>query len=365
VACEVFAFNNRLIVAGEFHAKAGVVDEVKSVAEQLIRSELRAIGYKNHNDMCPDTCKIEVEFNDQSREINDAIKCPEHLGAGDQGIMFGYACDETPELMPLAWSLATQLIKRMQFVIKMGFFGEVALSDAFCADGKSQVTIRYAGGKPIGVQSVVLSWQHSEQTTLEEARRILEMFVIDNVIPAHMRTSDFVMHINPGGPFTVGGPKSDTGLTGRKIIVDTYGGAAPHGGGAFSGKDSSKVDRSAAYAARWVAKNIVSSGLARQATVQLSYAIGVTRPISISVDTAGSGNVADSVIEEAIHEVFDLSPSGIIDQLKLTRPIFKETSSLGHFGRDPDIFLWERTDKELELLSSVERIFSKNQMIAV
>jgi S-adenosylmethionine synthetase len=222
-------------------------------------------------------------------------------------------------------------------------------------DGKTQVTVRYQDGRPVGVQAVVMSWQHSADLTLDQVRWWLRRFVVDAVIPQEIRTDDFVMHLNPGGRFTVGGPKADTGLTGRKIIVDSYGGAAPHGGGAFSGKDPSKVDRSGAYAARWIAKTVVASGLARKATVQLSYVIGLSEPISIVVDTDGTGSVPDDVIAEAIGEVFDLSPAGIIKALQLKRPIYTATSSLGHFGafRDSETYLWEGTGRVKNFLDSV------------
>jgi S-adenosylmethionine synthetase len=222
-------------------------------------------------------------------------------------------------------------------------------------DGKTQVTVRYEDGRPVGVQSVVVSWQHSADLTLDEVRSWLQHFVVDAIVRPDIRTNDFVMHLNPGGRFTVGGPKADTGLTGRKIIVDTYGGAAPHGGGAFSGKDPSKVDRSGAYAARWIAKTIVASRLARKATVQLSYAIGLAEPISIVVDTEGTGAVPDDIIADSVRKVFDLSPAGIIAALQLNRPIYTATSSLGHFGefRDSETYLWEGTERAAELCDAV------------
>lgn len=271
--------------------------------------------------------------------------------------MFGFACDETPELMPLAWSLANALVDRAQVMNERSRYQRGASPvRPLRPDGKTQVTVRYQDGKAVGVQSVVVSWQHAADLPLDQVRLWLEKHVVDTVIPAELRTKDFVMHLNPGGRFTVGGPKADTGLTGRKIIVDTYGGAAPHGGGAFSGKDPSKVDRSGAYAARWIAKNIVAGGLARKATVQISYAIGLAQPISIVVDTEGTGIVADDVIAAAVAEIFDLSPAGIIEALKLKMPIYTATSSLGHFGafRDSKQYLWESTDCAMALRDAAQ-----------
>jgi S-adenosylmethionine synthetase len=265
--------------------------------------------------------------------------------------MFGYATRETEALMPLAWALATDLIARGQ-----------ALRAAqpglpLRADGKSQVTVRYADGRPVGVQTVVLLWQHVERVALAEVREFLRREVIDAVVPSSLRTADFRVFVNPAGAWTLGGPKGDTGLTGRKIIVDSYGGACAHGGGAFSGKDPSKVDRSGAYAARWVAKHVVAAGLAERCTVQVAYAIGVAKPVSVTVDTDGTGVIPDERIGEAIAEVFDLTPGGIIRDLDLLRPIYAATSSLGHFGRwrDPAVYRWEGTERIEALQRAVSR----------
>jgi len=360
VACETFAFGDRIIVAGEFKAKAGVTPEVLAEAEGLVRQTLREIGYSSYEyDIDPATCRIELAFNTQSSEISTAVDGNAELGAGDQGIMFGYACDETPELMPLAWSLANALVHHTQYMNHQSQFQRGASPiRPLRADGKTQVTVRYQDGRLIGVQSVVMSWQHAPHISVEDARWWLETFVVKTIIPAELRTDDFVLHLNPAGPFTVGGPNADTGLTGRKIIVDTYGGAAPHGGGAFSGKDPSKVDRSGAYAARWIAKTIVAAGLARRATVQLSYAIGLAQPVSIVVDCDGTGTVADELLGAAIRQVYDLSPAGIISALDLKRPIYQATSSLGHFGafRDPAVYLWENTSRVEALMEAVRKL---------
>ncbi|WP_312821509.1 methionine adenosyltransferase [Brevundimonas sp.] len=357
VACETFAINDRIIVAGEFKAKPGVARQVEAQAEALVRKALKDVGYGTaDHDVDPATCLIGLAFNAQAAEISQAVDGSTKLGAGDQGIMFGYACDETPELMPLAWSLANALVNRAQEMNERSRYQRGASPvRPLRPDGKTQVTVRYEDGRPVGVQSVVVSWQHSADLTLEQVRWWLQRFVVDTIIPPELRTEDFVMHLNPGGRFTIGGPKADTGLTGRKIIVDTYGGAAPHGGGAFSGKDPSKVDRSGAYAARWIAKATVASGLARKATVQLSYAIGLAEPISIVVDTDGTATVPDEIIADAIREVFDLSPAGIIEALQLKRPIYTATSSLGHFGafRDSGTYLWETTDRAGALSDAV------------
>jgi S-adenosylmethionine synthetase len=260
--------------------------------------------------------------------------------------MFGYATSETSELMPLAWSLANELIVRGTGALAAG-------GSPLRPDGKSQVTLRYVDGVPVGVQAIVLSWQHEPHVSLLDVRDYLLKEIVDPIIPPEQRTADCRLHLNPSGTFTTGGPKGDTGLTGRKIIVDTYGGAAPHGGGAFSGKDPSKVDRSGAYAARWVAKSIVAANLARKATVQLSYAIGISEPVSVSIDTDHTGSVPDHLLAALVRDSFDLTPAGIIHALKLRRPIYTGTSSHGHFGasRDPRIHLWEIPSKNFEELA--------------
>jgi S-adenosylmethionine synthetase len=346
VACETIIHDARIIVAGEFRTRhERDFEAVRDRAPALVREALHAVGYGiGDQDIDPSKCEIEIWFNRQSPQIAGAVDAGEILGAGDQGIMFGYATDETQSLMPLAWTLATNLIERGQRLMMAG-------NTPLRPDAKSQVTVRYENGVPVGVQAVVLSWQHHVGINLAEIRHYLEKEVIDHAIPYQTRTADFRVHINPAGTWTIGGPKGDTGLTGRKIVVDTYGGSCPHGGGAFSGKDPSKVDRSAAYAARWVAKNVVAAGLARRCTVQLGYAIGVAEPVSISVDTHDEDLLAADAIEAGIREVFDLSPAGIIRTLDLLRPIYAATSSLGHFGpwRNPDVFLWERADRTAPL----------------
>ena len=354
VACEVLAANDKIIVAGEFRtALPEHFAEVRHETPAIVRRVLANIGYGTaEHDIDPKSCEIEVRFNHQSPEIASGVDGGEALGAGDQGLMFGYATDETKALMPLAWSLATDLVAAGTAIREAGGSG-------LKPDAKSQVTVRYENGEPVGIQTVVLSWQHDPRLSLASVRELLLDRVIDAVVPK-ARTADFRALVNPAGAWTTGGPKGDTGLTGRKIIVDTYGGACPHGGGAFSGKDPSKVDRSGAYAARWVAKTVVASGLASRCTVQVAYAIGVARPVSIHVDVHGTGFVSEAAIERAVSEIFDLSPAGIIRDLDLLRPIYTATSSLGHFGRwrDPSQYRWESTERASELLDAACRIGS-------
>ena len=346
VACETFAADDKVIVAGEFRtAERADFDAVRAGADSLVRETLRKVGYRDAaTDLDPDNCDIEVRFNHQSPQIAGAVDASDGvLGAGDQGMMFGYACDETPELMPLAISLAHALLVLLQ---EHRTDGALAFART---DAKSQVTVRYRDGVPSGIDTVVLSLQHDPEVSLEHVRRDVTRVLIDEIVPETLRRPDFKLLINPAGAWTVGGPKADTGLTGRKIIVDTYGGACPHGGGAFSGKDASKVDRSAAYAARWVAKHVVAAGLARRCTVQLAYAIGRAEPISVGIDLHGTGKVAESRLASALPRVFDLTPGGIIAALDLTRPIFARTSAYGHFGRDDPAFTWEATPRIEEL----------------
>lgn len=353
VACEALAADNKIVVAGEFSAAPGVYDAIKDQADSIVRRSIAEVGYGSSAlDIDPVSCEVEIRFNHQSPEIRQGVDGGARLGAGDQGIMFGFACDETPELMPLAWSLANALLvkgrdKNELIPLKRGNSRILPLRP----DAKSQVTVRYEGGRLVGIQAVVLSWQHQPEIDVDTIREWLSHHIVDAIIPLDQRTSDFVAHINPAGSFIRGGPKGDTGLTGRKIVADTYGGSAPHGGGAFSGKDASKVDRSAAYAARWVAKNLVAAGLAQKATVQLSYAIGYPDPVSISVDTHGTGRVTDPAIVYAIQQIFDLSPAGIIERLKLQRPRFTATSSYGHFGASAEAAAcpWEAVDRVSEL----------------
>lgn len=350
VACETFAANDKIIIAGEFRTER--VEDFKAVraaAPVIVRKALKQVGYgSDQYDINPATCEIEVRFNHQSPEISAGVDGGDTTGAGDQGLMFGHAIDETEALTPLAWSLATDLIQRASTLIVPG-------GGVLKPDGKAQVTVRYVEGAPVGIDTAVLSWQHQPEIKINDVRDFLAAEVLDYVIPRGLRTANFKAFLNPAGPFTVGGPKGDTGLTGRKIIVDTYGGACAHGGGAFSGKDPTKVDRSAAYAARHVAKNIVAAGLAKRCTVQLAYAIGVAEPVSVSVETYGTGVAPDTEISAAVEAIWDLTPAGIIRDLDLLRPIYTGTTSLGHFGRwkSPELYRWERLDRTAQLLEKL------------
>jgi S-adenosylmethionine synthetase len=349
VACETCATTGLVQVMGEITTTAYVA--IDEIARQVVRE----IGY-NSSDLCFDgnSCAVLVAVHAQSPDIamgvdralesrDQSAPAETNLGAGDQGMMFGFACDETPELMPLPISLAHRLTRRLTQVRKDGTLPWLR------PDGKTQVTVVYENGAPVAVDTVVVSTQHSPEVSQADIRAAIEREVIRAVIPAHLLTAQTKIYVNPTGRFVLGGPAGDTGLTGRKIIVDTYGGYARHGGGAFSGKDPTKVDRSACYAARYVAKNIVAAGLAHRAEVAVAYAIGVAQPVSVQVDTFGTGALPDDVLSREVQKVFDLSPSGIIRTLDLRRPIYRQVAAYGHFGR-PDLDLpWERTDKVADL----------------
>jgi S-adenosylmethionine synthetase len=338
VACETFATTDRVVVGGEVRGPGNVLERV----EEIVRDCVKDIGYEQKGFHWANL-HIHNYIHGQSAHIAQGVDGGEGKdeGAGDQGIMFGYATDETNAFMPAPIHYAHAILRRLSEARKTG--GELRLGP----DAKSQVTLRYEGGKPVEATTLVLSTQHmDEDMTSADVRAMVEPYIRE-VMPEEWLTANTVWHVNPTGKFCIGGPDGDAGLTGRKIIVDTYGGAAPHGGGAFSGKDPTKVDRSAAYAARYLAKNIVAAGLANRCVIQLAYAIGVARPLSIYVDTYGTGEVPESVIEKAVAQVMDLTPRGIRTQLGLNRPIYQRTSAYGHFGREPDNeggFSWEKTD---------------------
>ena len=342
VACETLVADNLVVIAGEFRtADPAIYEDIRDRAEEIARQVLRDAGYREADTgIDPDTCEVQVRFNHQSIQINKGIVHADgQLGAGDQGLMFGYACDETPDLMPYPIWLAHRLVMRQAELRKSGALPWLR------PDAKSQVTVLYEGQRVAGVNNVIISTQIERNLDPAWVAREVTREIIDPLLPLNLRTADFRIWVNPAGPFEIGGPNGDTGLTGRKIIVDTYGGACPHGGGAFSGKDPSKVDRSAAYMARYVAKNIVAAGLARRCMVQLAYAIGVAEPVSVMVDSQGTASVPDAALEAAVKKVFRLTPSGIIETLDLAQPIYRRTAAYGHFGRDDAGFSWERTDR--------------------
>jgi len=343
VAAETMAATNLIVLAGEITTNA-MVDY-----EAIVRDTLKGIGYDNpESGIDFKTCEVLTKFGYQSPDIaqgvDNALDDPKNQGAGDQGLMFGYACDETPELMPLPIWLSHRLVERQALLRKDGRLPWLR------PDAKSQVTLEYENNKPKRIDTVVLSTQHSPEIELKTLREAVIEEIIQPILPKSLIQGDIKFLINPTGRFVIGGPQGDCGLTGRKIIVDTYGGAAPHGGGAFSGKDPSKVDRSAAYAARYVAKNLVGAGLCERCLVQISYAIGVAEPTSVMVDTFGTSQFSEEKIAQLIVENFDLRPKGIVEMLDLLRPIYRKTAAYGHFGRDEPDFSWENIDKKSHLV---------------
>jgi len=343
VAAETMTATNLVVLAGEISTNADV--DYESIA----RETLKGIGYDNADvGIDYQTCDVLTKFGHQSPDIaqgvDHAMDDPKNQGAGDQGLMFGYACNDTPELMPLPIWLAHRLVERQALLRKDGRLSWLR------PDAKSQVTLEYEDNKPKRIDTIVLSTQHHPDIDLKTLREAVIEEIIQPILPKNLIQGDIKFLINPTGRFVIGGPQGDCGLTGRKIIVDTYGGAAPHGGGAFSGKDPSKVDRSAAYAARYVAKNIVAAGLAERCLVQISYAIGVAEPTSVMVDTFGTAKLSEEKIAKLVTDNFDLRPKGIVEMLDLLRPTYKKTAAYGHFGRDEPEFSWERLDKKSQLI---------------
>jgi S-adenosylmethionine synthetase len=331
VACESMVKDNTVYVMGEITSSA------RPDIEKLVRDTVRGIGYTQDDcKFTAESCSVEINLTAQSCDIDMGVGTG---GAGDQGLMFGYACDETDELMPFPIMMAHKLCMRLAEIRHKN------VVDFIRPDGKAQVTVEYDGSRPVRVDTVVVSTQHSDRVSNETLHEAVREYVIKPVIPAHMLDSKTKYHINPTGRFVTGGPVGDSGLTGRKIIVDTYGGAAHHGGGCFSGKDPTKVDRSATYMARYIAKNLVAAGLARNAEVQLAYAIGVAEPVSVMVDTEGSGKADNARLVDLVRKNFRLTPRGIIESLDLLRPVYKKTAAYGHFGRPEPEFTWEKTDK--------------------
>ncbi len=345
VACETLVTTGLVVVAGEISTD-GYID-----IPRVVRDTITGIGYDREDyGFDGNTCGVMVSIDDQSPDIAQGVDRldPLEQGAGDQGMMFGFACDETPELMPLPIHIAHRMVERLTEVRRSGTVPYLR------PDGKSQVTFEYEGTKAVGLSTVLMSAHHRDGTDLKEMKDDLKEQVIDPVVPEQFRDDHYEVLVNPTGKFVRGGPVADAGLTGRKIIVDTYGGMARHGGGAFSGKDPSKVDRSAAYAARWVAKNVVAAGAASRCEVQVSYAIGIARPVSVMVETFGTETVDPAKISHQVSEIFDLRPAAIIRDLELLRPIYRNTAAYGHFGRSPEsTFTWERTNRVDDLRSAL------------
>jgi S-adenosylmethionine synthetase len=341
VACETMVSNGFCMISGEMKTSA------YAPIQDIVRQVIREIGYTDATyGFDYRAAAVLNGLGEQSADVNQGVDLESgEIGAGDQGMMFGYACSETETLMPLPIHLAHQLTQRLAKVRKDGTIPYLR------PDGKAQVTVKYRDGKPVGVDTIVVSTQHAPEISQEQLKADVIDEVINAVIPRTLLSQDTKYHINPTGKFVVGGPQGDAGLTGRKIIVDTYGGSCPHGGGAFSGKDPTKVDRSASYAARYIAKNFVAAGVCEKITIQISYAIGIVQPVSIMVDTQNTAVIDEEKIQMCIKELFDLSPKGIIKNLDLLRPIYRRTASYGHFGREEELFTWERTDKTDEIKS--------------
>jgi S-adenosylmethionine synthetase len=339
VACETLVANGLVVVAGEFRINPPeLFDALQHEIPLLVRGVIRETGYDgSFPGIHPDECEIRLKLTLQSLDIHQGVELGQDIiGAGDQGMVFGYATNETPELIPLSLLLSHRLVARLSEARRSGEISWLR------PDAKSQVSVRYKNGWPVAVETVIVSTQHADGIDIGTIRETILARVVDPLIPASLRGPGFRILVNPTGRFVEGGPAADTGVTGRKIIVDTYGGHCPHGGGAFSGKDPTKVDRSAAYMARYIAKSVVAGQIAQHCTIQIAYAIGEPEPVSVLVDTGGTATVDESVIESAIHQVFDLTPAGIIRQLDLRRPIYQSTATYGHFGRELSDFTWER-----------------------
>ena len=341
VACETLVSNGFCIIAGELRT------EIYAPMQEIAREVIREIGYTNASfGFDYRSAGVLNGIGEQSSDISQGVdQSSGEIGAGDQGLMFGYACNETPELMPLPILLAHKITAKLAEVRKNGTIPFLR------PDGKAQVSVKYIGNKPVAIDTIVVSTQHDENVTQKILKEAVRREVLDEVIPKELLNDEITYHINPTGRFVIGGPQGDAGLTGRKIIVDTYGGSCPHGGGAFSGKDPTKVDRSAAYATRHIAKNLVAAKVAERVTIQIAYAIGVIQPVSILIDTHGTSQIEESRIEACVKELFDLTPAGIIKELDLLRPIYKKTASYGHFGREEPEFTWEKTNRIDEIKS--------------